>query len=123
MRRAIAISLMMLFSWTLIAPLVAADAGSNLPACCRKHAKCHCGMCRRGHRPANPKGLATVAGKCPCNQAGASTPASSTCKPEPGGAHHAEAAFHPALASPTGGYTRITFLRAHPKRGPPIPRA
>jgi hypothetical protein len=43
-RRAIAFSLMVLFSLTLIAPLFAPDADANLPACCRRNGKHHCMM-------------------------------------------------------------------------------
>ncbi len=123
MRRAIAISLLMLFSWTLIAPFIPANAESNLPACCRGHGKCHCGMCSRGHRPANPKGLITVAGKCPCSPASACTPASPTYKPQAAGAFQVEAVSHPVLVSPTEDKSHIVLLRAHPKRGPPTPLA
>jgi hypothetical protein len=44
MRRAITISLMMLSSWTLIAPPFAPDADANLSACCRRNGTHHCMM-------------------------------------------------------------------------------
>jgi hypothetical protein len=122
MRRAIAISLMMLFSWTLIAPLLPVDAEANLPPCCRANGKHHC-MCRMRHRLGNQKGLVTITEKCPCCPASASTPASPTYKPEAAAAHHAEAVFLPALAPRTETHPSIEFLRSHPKRGPPTPLA
>jgi hypothetical protein len=123
MRRAIAISLMMLFSWTLIAPLFAADAGANLPACCRRNGKHHCMMSRMRQQTANRKGFAAVSEKCPCRPASACAAHSPTYKPEAAGAFHAEAAFHPARAPRTEVYSQISFLRSHPKRGPPTPLA
>jgi hypothetical protein len=61
MRRAIAISLMMLFSWTLIAPFYARDSGANLPACCRKNGKHHCAMHTIDQLAGNQRGVTTVA--------------------------------------------------------------
>ena len=123
MRRAIAISLMMLFSWTLIAPLFAPDAEANLPACCRRNGKCHCGMCWRGHRSGNRKGFTTVAGSGPCCPASAYTPATPTYKPEAGEWFYAEVVRHPVRAPRTEALRRFSFLRSHPKRGPPTPLA
>jgi hypothetical protein len=65
MRRAIAISLMMLFSWTLIAPFFAPDVQASLPACCRKNGKHHCAMRIMGLLAGNQRGFTTVAEKCP----------------------------------------------------------
>jgi hypothetical protein len=123
MRRAIAISLMMLFSWTLIAPLLPANAEANLPACCRKNGNCHCGMCRRGHRSGTRKGLTSVTEKCPCRPASACAIQSPTYKPEAGEWFYAEVVRHPARAPRTEAFARISFLRGHPKRGPPSPFA
>ncbi|MGP8227016.1 MAG: hypothetical protein ACLQGT_12785 [Terracidiphilus sp.] len=123
MRRAIAISLLMLFSWTLIAPLVAVDADANLPACCRGKGKCHCRMCKRGNRGGHQKGFAAVAAKCPCCPASATTVYSPTYKPEAAGAFYSETVFHLAYAPRTETHSRITFLHSHPKRGPPAPLA
>ena len=123
MRRAIAISLMMLFSWTLIAPLVAVDADANLPACCRGKGKCHCRMYKRGERNSHQKGFAAVAAKCPCSPASACAVHSSTYKPEAAGAFYSETVFRSARAPRTEAHSRITFLGSHPKRGPPAPLA
>jgi hypothetical protein len=123
MRRAIAISLMMLFSWTLIAPLTAVDADANLPACCRGKGKCHCRICERGDYNSHQKGFAAVAAKCPCCPASASAVYSSTYKPEAAGAFTSETIFRPACAPQTETHSRISFLRSHPKRGPPAPHA
>ena len=65
MRRAIAISLMMLFSWTLMAPLFVPDADASLPACCRRNGKHHCNMARMSGQADGQRGFTTVAEKCP----------------------------------------------------------
>jgi hypothetical protein len=123
MRRAIAISLMMLFSWTLIAPLVAADADANLPVCCRGKSICHCRMCKRGDRNSHQKSFAAVAAKCPCCPASASTVYSSTYKPEAAASFYSETAFRPVCTPQTETHSRIPFHRSHHKRGPPAPLA
>jgi hypothetical protein len=125
MRRAVAISLMMLFSWTLIAPLAAADSEANLPACCRRNGKHHCAcrMRRTGQRSGNQKGFTTVAEKCPCCPASASTVYSPTYKPEASKRFYAVVVFHPARAPQSEVRSRISFLSNHPKRGPPTPLA
>jgi len=57
MRRAVAILIAMLFSLTLIMPVFAGTAASNLPACCRNTGKHHCQM-----KPA--AGFAALGQKC-----------------------------------------------------------
>jgi hypothetical protein len=125
MLRAIAISLMMLFSWTLIAPLVASDTEANLPACCRRKGKHHC-MCRMhrtGQQSGNQKGFSTVSEKCPCCPASACTVHSPTYKPETEKQFYAEVVFHPASMPQGESHPRIALFRSHPKRGPPAPLA
>jgi hypothetical protein len=122
MRRAPAILLVFLFSFSLIAPALSVDAESNLPACCRRDGKHHCGMMARDMADAPSSGLFADAPpmRCPFFPGG--------------GAVVPEAA--PALlaaSQPTGiaiviqiadqaqaeaGY-RISLSRSHHKRGPP----
>ena len=120
MRRAIAISLLMLFSWTLLAPLLAPGADANLPACCRRNGKHHCNCMMRGmgQLAGNRKGLTAVSEKCPCCPASACVAPSPSCKPE-AAAFHAEAVFHPAPAPQPQARSLVFFLSSHPKRGPP----
>jgi len=122
MRRAIAISLMMFFSWALIAPLITLDAEANHCTCCccrnGKH-RCICRMHRMEQKAGNQKGFTTVAEKCPCSPASVCTVYSPTCKPESAGVFYAEIAFHPARAPQSEAFSHISFLRSHPKRGPP----
>jgi hypothetical protein len=123
MRRAIANSLLLIFSWMLFAPLVAQNSDASLPACCRKNGKHHCMM--RGMQRLGGKGigLASVSEKCPCPPD--STGAIHSAKFLPGAAGH----FHSTVVcqaacvpQPTVSF-RVSFLRGHPKRGPPAPLA
>jgi hypothetical protein len=123
MRRAIAISLMMLFSWTLIAPFYARDSDANLPACCRKNGKHHCAMRTMGKLAGNQRGFSTVAEKCPYCLLSVSSTNSPTYKTEAAGEFYAEFVSHPALALQTEAHFRISSLRSHQKRGPPTSHA
>jgi hypothetical protein len=121
MRRSIALALMMLFGWTLVAPLLAADAGANLPACCRKNGKHHCIMNVMGQPGAKQSGPTTVAAKCPFCPLNACTAHSPTYKPVAAQAFPTRTIFHPARAPLTENSSQSSFLRGHPKRGPPTP--
>jgi hypothetical protein len=119
MRRAIAVSLMMLFSWTLIAPLLARDSEANVPACCRRNGRHHCMMRRMMQLTGAQRGFTAVSEKCPYNPASVCVTNSPTYKPEAAGAFHAESAFHHACAPQTVAQFRLKFLRGHQRRGPP----
>jgi hypothetical protein len=65
MRRALALLLLVGFSFPLIAPaLTAPPDESTLPACCRRAGAHHCAM--GGVTVAVPVGSHSVAAKCPC---------------------------------------------------------
>jgi hypothetical protein len=123
MRRTVAISLMMLFSWTLIAPFLVRDADANLPACCRRSGSHHCAMRMTGQLAVNQHRLSTVAEKCPYYPLSVSPTNSHIYKAEVAGAFYAELVSHPAFAPQTEAHYRISFLRSHQKRGPPSPLA
>jgi len=65
MRRSVAISLTLLFSWLLVLPLFAAPIASSVPSCCRKGGKHQCAM---GMTQASDTGpaISSIAKKCPC---------------------------------------------------------
>jgi hypothetical protein len=123
MRRAVAISLMMLFSWTLTAPLLTLDAEANHCACCccrnSKH-RCMCRTHRKAQQAGNQKGFTTVTEKCPCPPTSACTVNTPAYKPEAAERFYAVVVFHPARAPRSEAFSRISFLRSHPKRGPPV---
>jgi hypothetical protein len=123
MRRAIAILLMIVFSWTLIAPFLVRDSDANLPACCRRGGKHHCSMRRMGQLADNQRGFTTVSEKCPYCPLSISSVNSPVYKSAAAGASYAEFVSHPALAPQTEAHYRISSLRSHQKRGPPTPLA
>jgi hypothetical protein len=120
MRRFIAISLMTLFSWTLIAPFFASDSQANLPACCRRNGKHHCSMRRMGQLAGDQPGFTTAAEKCPYFPSNASPTNSSQYQATSASAFYAEFVSHPALVPQTEAQFRISSLRSHQKRGPPL---
>jgi hypothetical protein len=123
MRRLIALSLMTMFSWTLIAPLFGPGADANLPPCCRRNGKHHC-MMRMMQRPGgNQKGFTSVTEKCPCQPASTCAAYSPVFKPEAGSRFYAQVMRRPACAPRTEDFRCISSLRSHQKRGPPTPLA
>lgn len=123
MRRALSLSLLMMFSWMLIAPLLAPDADANLPACCRGKGKhhCHCMMSRMGRLSGNQKGFTAVSEKCPCGPAVPCAVHSATFKPEARARFYSEAVPSPARVALAEARPRLSFLRSHQRRGPPAP--
>jgi hypothetical protein len=118
MRRALALLLLVGFSFPLIAPLFASGPSeASLPACCRRNGKHHCAM---GASALVSSRYATVASKCPCY------PLTRFALMLPHGfAGPARAASLIQTAGPSAvvrdaeaGY-RISFDRSRQKRGPP----
>jgi hypothetical protein len=120
MRRALAIFLLVGFSFPLIAPLFASGPSeSSLPACCRRDGKHHCtmGATMEGQVPSSDR---TITERCPY------APFAGLALMLP----HAFAAAHRSIAAagPAGpaamvgdalaGY-RISADRTRQKRGPP----
>jgi hypothetical protein len=123
MRRTIALALTVIFCWTLIAPIFGTGAGANLPACCRRDGKHHCMMRRMQQLGGSQKGISSVTEKCPCQPASTCAVHSPVFKPEAGKRFCAQVPRHPVLAPGTEALSNISFLRSHPKRGPPSPLA
>jgi hypothetical protein len=125
MRRVPAILLVFLFSFSLIAPTLFVDAESNLPACCRRDGKHHCGMLDRdmadlAQTPPSGPAADALRAKCPLFPSGGAVLPNpevallATC--QPAGISIASQIASPAQAD--AGY-RISFNRSHRKRGPP----
>ncbi|MGA2135499.1 MAG: hypothetical protein ABSH50_24685 [Bryobacteraceae bacterium] len=123
MRRLLATLLVSVFSFSLIAPALIADANSDLPACCRRGGQHHCAMvdmdADAASQPSGP-GLTAHAEKCPYfPKGGAVLP-------------HADAAptldcrmavsvglSQLTVQAPADTAYRISASRSHQKRGPP----
>jgi len=123
MRRAISLSLLLVFSWMLIAPLFAQDSEANLPACCRGNGKHHCNMRRMMRLTGNQKSISTVSEKCPCWPASTCAVHSASFAPETGTRFFAVVVSGPVSAAQAETASRISLLRSHQKRGPPAPLA
>ena len=122
MRRVPAILLVLLFSFSLIAPALFVDDPSNLPACCRRDGKHHCGMMDRDMADAPSSGVAIDALriKCPFFPNGGvmvpeGGPALLAASQTAGVAVVSQIADR---AQAEAGY-RVSLNRAHRKRGPP----
>lgn len=66
MRRVPAILLVLLFSYSLIGPALLVDDHANLPACCRRDGKHHCGMAEGAMANAPSTGPAVAAARVKC---------------------------------------------------------
>jgi hypothetical protein len=118
MRRSVAIVLALLFSWMLVLPAFASTTRSNLPACCRKDGKHHC-MQSASSDPSTPR-IAAVNAKCPCCPSSFSlAPSHELWAPAASDAIFAGLVRHPAVSPQTEAAFRVSFFRAHQKRGPP----
>jgi hypothetical protein len=119
MRRASAVLLLALFSFSLISPAVSAsDADSKLPACCRRHGKHHCTTPAKGSQ--STSGPTVQAGKCPFFPVSEAVPKYRMIA----GAAISLAEFeqlviHQACIRPTESLRHGFHSRAHQKRGPP----
>lgn len=123
MRRIIALSLTIIFSWMLMAPLFGPDADANLPPCCRRNGKHHCMMRMMQRLSGNRKGFTAVSERCPCLPASTCAVYSPTYDPRAAQQFYAEDVSHPACGPQTQARYRLFVLRSHQKRGPPSPLA
>jgi hypothetical protein len=117
MRRALAITIVLLFSFSLAAPLFAIDAATGLPECCRRSGLHHCaaGMIAD---PATRE-ISASAPKCP--NWPKSTPASWPNDFASSQANGVGAALyaHPESLPQSEARYRLAFTRSRQKRGPP----
>lgn len=115
MRKCTAFSLLALFSWMLIVPLLAPGADANLPLCCRRHGKHHCAMMEvlTGLRP----GIGSLHERCPfAHQAKA---AAHSSPPQAAPAFWAALPRPSPLALRNQIFRSLTLDRSPLQRGPP----
>lgn len=118
-RRALAISMLLLFSFSLISPLFASDAAeASLPACCRRGGKHHCALSVEALSQ-HGKSISVIAEKCPFTPAVPAVMHFSAIAPPTDGAVFAGLVSHPAVHAQTSAQYRISFDRSRQKRGPP----
>lgn len=119
MRRALAISLLLLFSFSLISPLFASDAiEASLPACCRRGGKHHCALSAEVLSPQG-RSIGIITEKCPFTPAIAVAAHFPAIAPPTGDAVFAGLVSHPGIHAQTSAQYRISFDRSRQKRGPP----
>jgi len=123
MRRILTIALAVLFGYTLIAPALALDGSSQLPACCRPHGQHHCSMMRSSGAglASRERQLDARHPRCPLFPHATVVTHAVAFAP-------ADAAFfagmvpRPAIISSIEASGRISAARSHQKRGPPATR-
>jgi hypothetical protein len=114
-RRIIPILLVAIFSFALIAPAVfAADAESNLPACCRRDGAHHCAM------NASSAGTSLLTPRCPAFPASKNGPITQTVSAASvARVLHGGLVSHSTSRPQTDALLQISYNRAGQKRGPP----
>lgn len=119
MRRALAVLLLLVFSFPLIAPaLTATPDDSSLPACCRRNGKHHCMM--SGMMMGDTSSSFTVSEKCPYSPfAGVSLMLPHVFASGSRSANASHAPGPSAIVRDAEAGYRISFHRARQKRGPP----
>ena len=121
MGRMSAILLVGLLSFSLISPAVLAwDAYSSVPACCKRAGQHHCTM--TATQSESSSGPSAEAAKCPYYPAAKGVPANPTVSlPGTSRAIFAGLVNHPASRPQTEALGRISYSRTRQKRGPPTP--
>jgi hypothetical protein len=117
MRRALSITIALLFSFLLAAPLFTVDAASSLPQCCRRNGthKCAAGMIADSGTPT----ISTIAPKCPNWPKSTAAPwPNELASPRTQGVS-VPLYSHPKSAPQTEARYRVAFARSRQKRGPP----
>jgi len=119
MLRAIAILLINLISFGLMAPAVSSGAGAPPPACCREHGKHQCAMKMAQHRVSDGS-IDTLREKCPYSPKTWTLASNSQPFVRRGSQlFFGDVLSHPAVQAQTEARYRISFSRSRQKRGPP----
>ena len=120
MRRALALFLLVVFSFPLIAPALSVGAASNLPECCRRAGKHHCAMMVDEAASTTGISFRAVQPRCPLYPGAPSTPASEYVAALKGSSPiFAALVSYPCAQAQTEAGYRISFSRSSQKRGPP----
>ncbi len=118
MRRACATFMLVLFSFLLAAPVLLADADSNLPACCRRLGLHRCALVATLAAPAS--GPSAQAASCSSFPGARAVPVQAKAD-----VHKASQGLVSSLATyatereQTEARYRVSFNRSRQKRGPP----
>ena len=125
LRRILSIAMLVMLGAQLLGSFVAVSASveANLPACCRRDGKHHCGMSAM-QRSAALTGMGTrvsaVGEKCPYYPKAMAGALHLPFAPERSAAIFAGICAHPTVSPQTSARYRISFSRSRQKRGPPV---
>jgi hypothetical protein len=122
MRRIPATVLLLLFSYTLMTPLLFAEPESNIASCCRRGGKHHCAkMAQMAHAEDSGNAVRITNSKtCPLFPPGASAPVSGdVAVPTPFPVFVTTVRAYPSPVEQVEVERRIAAARAWLKRGPP----
>lgn len=118
------ISLAVLFA--VIAPsfFILADLNTpnenKLPACCRRDGKHHCAMMAVTVEPSSELQIKAEPPVCPFRSQASTAAFATTYLPVASAVHFAGLESHPAIHEQTRASLRVSEVRSHQKRGPPI---
>jgi hypothetical protein len=119
-RRLLALSLLLLFSFPLVSPLFALSTNSdaNLPVCCRRNGVHHCQMkLQRSSTSTHQTTVTTISTKCPFYPGSAILVRHNDA--HAGTRLLAESVDHTTVKAPTYAHVQIDLDTAWQKRGPP----
>jgi len=116
MRRILAITITLLLSFTLAAPLFAIDSANSLPECCRRTGRHHCAA---NMAPPADRSVNSIGPRCPAFPRATAAPTLHDCTPVISSSLAIPIFVHPSASPQTEARYRIAFARSRQKRGPP----
>jgi hypothetical protein len=119
-RRLLAISLLLLFSFPLVSPVfaLAANAGDKLPACCRRNGVHHCAMKMQGELSQDMQ-FAALQENCPAYPRAITSVQRNDLSLQASPQLLAEIMVHPTGKAQAEARARIALHRCWQQRGPP----
>jgi len=116
MRRLLAITITLLLSFTLAAPLFAIDSNSNLPECCRRTGRHHCDGSMTSSAD---RSFTSIGSRCPAFPKATAAPTLHNFTPAVPRNVATPLFVHPCAPPQTEARYRIASARSRQKRGPP----
>jgi hypothetical protein len=115
MRRLLAITITLLLSFTLAAPLFVIDSANSLPECCRRNGRHHCATMSGS----TESSFTTIGARCAAFPKPSALPALHSFALSMVSTTRTELFVHPSASPQTEARYRIAFARSRQKRGPP----
>jgi hypothetical protein len=92
----------------------------KVPACCRRDGKHHCAMMTKAEDPSSETQVSSLAPACPFRNQQVTGSRTASYLPPAAMLIFAEVMHHPAIHTQTQAALRISEVRSHQKRGPPL---